>query len=165
MNPTFIRTGKSGTSHILGELANVSKGRRMSWIAVCCREDPKGAWGQGPPVEPARKQLCLGRILAVVHLWGRKTIIMTSPDIPERNRGLEGKGLRKTFEESCPMTTKNGLREESLWLPSTCLLPFGVSVSTFVTWSATELLGGLNKITYLKHLRECWAHNSCSVNG
>lgn len=143
--PSFVRTGKSGTPHTLGELANVSKGRRMSWIAVCCREEPKGAWGQGPPVEPARKQPRLGRILAVVHLWGRKTIIMTSLDIPEWNRGLEGKGLRRTFEESCPMKTKNGPREEALWLPSTRLLPFGVSVSTAVTCSATRVAGRIKQ--------------------
>lgn len=154
MNPSFVRTGKSGTSHILGELANVSKGRRMSWIAVCCREDPKGAWGQGPPVEPARKQLRLGRILAVVHLWGRKTIIMTSPDIPERNRGLEGKGLRRTLEESCPMKTRMDRRRSLCGSPVLAL--HGV---------LPELPGGLNKITCLKHLGECLAHNSCSVNG
>ena len=38
-----------------GSLLRARRAEESPQIAVCCRKDPKGAWGQGPPVQPARK--------------------------------------------------------------------------------------------------------------
>lgn len=111
--------------------------------------DPKGAQGQGPTVEPARRRLCLGRLIAVFPLCGLRTIFLSSRT---SQSGIVRPGRERTwrtFEESCHMKTKNGhvctiLKEEG---ESSGLCGWAVLLSAFpglsslsIMWSDVELL-------------------------